>query len=77
MQSSVPFALSSNRLEIDVVEGPLWSHETLAAAVEQFDKAKAKYVSHGWDTLPISQMGREGTGERANLVGRCNGPLKR
>jgi len=68
-QLSLPITLTSNILEIEVVEDPLWSRETLAAAIEQFDKAEAKYVSHGWNKLPMSEMGTEGIGERMNLEG--------
>jgi hypothetical protein len=68
-QMNVPIALTSNILEIEVVEDPLWSRETLEAAIEQFNKAEVKYVSHGWDKLSMSQMGTEGIGERINLEG--------
>jgi hypothetical protein len=68
-QLNSPITLTSNILEIEVVEDPLWSRETLAAAIEQFEKAEAKYVSHGWDKLSMSQMGTEGIGERINLEG--------
>jgi hypothetical protein len=68
-QLNSPITLTSNILEIEVVEDPLWSRETLAAAIEQFDKAETKYVSHGWDKLSMSQMGTGGTGERINLEG--------
>lgn len=69
MQSSAPIALSSNKLEIDVVEDSQWSRETLAAAIDQFNKAEAKYIFRGWDKLPMDQMGSEGMGERLNLEG--------
>jgi hypothetical protein len=68
-QLNTPITLASNILEIEVVEDPLWSYETLAAAIEQFDRAEVKYVSQGWDKLPMSQMGTEGIGERVNLEG--------
>jgi hypothetical protein len=68
-QMNVPIALTSNILEIEVVEDPLWSRETLEAAIEQFNKAEVKYVSRGWDKLSMSQMGTEGIGERINLEG--------
>lgn len=68
-QLSMPITLTSNVLEIEVIEDPLWSTEMLAAAIEQFNKAQAKYVSRGWDKLPMSQMGTEGIGERVNLEG--------
>ncbi len=67
VQSSAPITLTSNTLEIDVVEDLQWSTEALAASIEQFDKAEAKYVFRGWDKLPMSQMGTEGIGERVNL----------
>lgn len=67
MQSSVPITLTSNTLEIDFIEDLQWSHEALAAAVEQFDQAQAKYLFHGWDKLPTGQMRTEGIGERTNL----------
>jgi hypothetical protein len=66
-QLDTPITLTSNILEIEVVEDPLWSRETLAAAIEQFEKAEAKYVSYGWDKVPMSQMGAEGIGERMSL----------
>jgi len=68
-QLNTPITLISNILEIEVVEDPLWSRATLAAAIELFDRAEAKYVSHGWDKLPMSQMGAEGIGERMSLEG--------
>lgn len=76
-QLSLPITLTSNILEIEVVEDPLWSRETLAAAIEQFDKAEAKYVSHGWDKLPMSQTGTEGIGERINLDGEMQGAAEK
>lgn len=69
MQSSAPIALTSNKLDIDVVEDSQWSRETLTAAIDQFNKAEAKYVSHGWDKLSMSQMGHRRYGERGNLEG--------
>jgi hypothetical protein len=69
MQSSAPLALTSNKLEIDVVEDSQWSRETLTSAIDRFNKAEAKYVSHGWNKLSMSQMGTEGMGERGNLEG--------
>ncbi len=44
-----------------------WSAEALAFAIEQFDKAQAKYIFHRWGKLPMSQMGAAGIGERQNL----------
>jgi hypothetical protein len=76
-QLSLPITLTSNILEIEVVEDPLWSRETLAAAIEQFDRAEAKYVSHGWDKLSRSQMGTEGIGERINLEGEMQGAAEK
>jgi len=67
MQSIVPITLTSNTLEIDVIEDQQWSAEALVAAVEQFDKAQAEYIFHGWDKLPMSGMGTEGIGKRTNL----------
>jgi hypothetical protein len=69
MQSSAPIALTSNKLDIDVVEDSQWSRETLWQAIERFDKAQSKYISRGWDKLPTNQMGTEGMGERVNLEG--------
>lgn len=69
MQSSAPITLSSNKLEIDVVEDSQWSREKLVAAIDRFNKAEAKYIFRGWDKLPMDQMGSEGTGERLNLEG--------
>jgi hypothetical protein len=54
-------------LEIDVIEDQQWSAEALAAAIEQFDQAEAKYIFHGWNKLPMSKMGTEGIGERVNF----------
>ena len=68
-QLSRPITLTSNVLEIEVIEDPVWSRQTLAAAVEQFNKAEVRHVSHGWDKLPMSQMGAKGIGERINLEG--------
>ena len=68
-QLSTPITLTSNILEIEVVQDPLWSRETLVAAIAQFDKAEAKYISRGWDKLPMSQKGTDGIGERMNLEG--------
>jgi hypothetical protein len=67
MQSNIPITLTSNTLEIDVIEDQQWSNEALAATVEQFDQAQAKYLFHGWDKLPMGQMRTEGIGERVNL----------
>lgn len=76
-QLSLPITLTSNILEIEVVEDPLWSRATLAGAIEQFDKAEAKYVSHGWDRLSMSEMGTEGIGERINLEGEMQGAAEK
>jgi hypothetical protein len=67
VESSIPITLTANTLEIDVIEDQQWSSEALAAAIEQFDQAQAKYVLHGWDKLPMSEMGTEGIEERTNL----------
>ncbi|MGB8131173.1 MAG: hypothetical protein WCG81_15390 [Candidatus Angelobacter sp.] len=67
MQASAPITLTSNTLEIDVIEDLQWSAEALAFAIEQFDKAQAKYIFHRWGKLPMSQMGAAGIGERQNL----------
>ena len=67
MQSRAAITLSSNTLEIDVIEDQQWSAEALAAAIEQFDQAEAKYIFHGWNKLPMSKMGTEGIGERVNF----------
>lgn len=69
VQLKVAIALTSNILEIEVVDDPLWSRDTLTAAIDQFNKAEAKYISYGWDKLPMNQMGTEGMGERVNLEG--------
>jgi hypothetical protein len=66
-QSSVPIALTSSKLEIDIVEDPQWSRETLWQAVDRFDKAQSEYISRGWDNVPMGDMVKEGIGERTNL----------
>ena len=65
--SSVPIALSSNKLEIDVVEDPQWSREALWQTTDRFDKALSVYVSRGWNHIPAIDTGRDGGGERTKL----------
>ena len=65
--SSVPIALSSNKLEIDVVEDPPWSREALWQTTDRFDKALLVYVSRGWNHIPASDMSKDGRGERTRL----------
>jgi hypothetical protein len=66
-QASVPVTLTSNKLEIDVVEDPQWSREKLWAATDRFEKAQSTYIARGWNNVPMDQMGTEGMGERINL----------
>ena len=63
----MPIALTSNRLEIEVVEDPQWSSETLRAAMDRFDKAREKLASRGWNTLPVDKMGAKELVERMGL----------
>lgn len=67
MQSSAPIALSSNKLEIDVVEDSQWSREALWQTADHFDKALFEYASRGWNHIPASDMGKDGRAERTNL----------
>jgi hypothetical protein len=43
-QFQLPIRLTSNQLEIEIVEDPQWSSETLRAAMDRFDKAQKKYT---------------------------------
>jgi hypothetical protein len=66
-QSSVPISLSSNKLEIDIVEDPQWSREALWQTEVRFDKALSVYVSRGWNHIPASDMGKDGRRERTKI----------
>ena len=66
-EHSAPISLASNVLEIEVVDDPVWSQETLLAAMDQFDRAHKEYVAQGWDNLPIEKIWADDSGKQMNL----------
>jgi hypothetical protein len=58
LATSKPIPLTSNSLEFEVIDDPIWSDEKLRNAIAQFESARAKYVDNGWDRL--SMQGMEG-----------------
>jgi hypothetical protein len=67
IQSSIPIALTSNKLEIDVSEDLQWSKEMLWQTADRYDRALSKYVSRGWDHVPANETSTESRAERTNL----------
>jgi hypothetical protein len=66
VQSSA-ITLTSNKLEIDVIEDSQWSREALWQTADCYDRALSKYVSRGWDRVPASETSAESRPERTNL----------
>ncbi|HZE23826.1 MAG TPA: hypothetical protein VE054_07530, partial [Blattabacteriaceae bacterium] len=73
MQASVPIALNSNKLEIELIEDPQWSREALWQATDRFDKALFAYVSRGWNHIPTSDMSKDGMEERTKIETEMQG----
>jgi hypothetical protein len=59
LENSVPISLTSNTVEIDVVDDPLWSREKLEEAVRSFENAHSQYLSKGLDTARADQLNSE------------------
>jgi hypothetical protein len=59
LENSVPISLTSNTVEIVIVDDPLWSREKLEEAVTSFETAHSQYLGKGLDALAADQLNPE------------------
>lgn len=50
LDTSKPIQVTSNSVQIEIIDDPVWSEEELQKAVTRFENARTKYVESGWDS---------------------------
>lgn len=56
LTTSQPIPLTSNSLEIEVADDPVWSEEQLQKAITRFENARAEYVRNQWNLVSMDRM---------------------
>jgi hypothetical protein len=67
LETSRPISVTSNTLEITIVDDPSWAHARLEQAMADFKTAHSKYTGAGWDMIPEEGMPLKQWGKRWDL----------
>lgn len=56
VETSKPIQLTSNSVQIEVTDDPVWSEEELQKATTRFENARTKYVDGGWASISADSV---------------------